>query len=360
MNTYEKIRNCLSGQFVRCEDIARVLALAFQSGKNVLLWGPGGHGKSEMVSLALSAIVEDQDEIFVQSFGEGMDEATLWGGLDFCALEEEKELRYFPQNSFLAKEVAVFEELFDAPSSVLLSLKDTLTAGVLRKGNQQFPMRTKVVIGITNRDPDEIADLGLAAAALVERFPLQLRVEWSNYSAADYGDLFAKVGPHLPGADVNGQGAILAELLAKAGETGAVISPRTAVHALGVVKAAAALREAGKVEKTDLVDLTFLPGMESLAGSIREELDAATERAEAEANVANAEAQLHMLLQEMESAKGSPIKLLQVAKRLGAFGDLVASLKVTDGLADRRKSLRDTVAEKAVEAQASALEHTRV
>ena len=116
---YERIRSALASEFIYSDDIARAVALAVGSGKNLLLWGPAGHGKSEMVMRALS-VVADDSEIFVQSFGEGMDEATLWGGLDFAALEREKELRYFPQNSFLAKEVAVFEELFDAPASVLL------------------------------------------------------------------------------------------------------------------------------------------------------------------------------------------------------------------------------------------------
>ena len=85
-NVAEKIEVALSTDFIRSEKIARILALAVESGKNVLLWGPGGHGKSEMVESAL-AQVASEDEIFVQSFGEGMDEATLWGGLDFHALE---------------------------------------------------------------------------------------------------------------------------------------------------------------------------------------------------------------------------------------------------------------------------------
>jgi MoxR-like ATPase len=131
-NVYERILSRLSERFVRSEEIARILALAVESGKNILLWGPGGHGKSEMVTAALS-VVTNEDNVFVQSFGEGMDEATLWGGLDFRALEEEKVLRYFPENSFLAKDIAVFEELFDAPATVLLALKDTLTA---RKRNR--------------------------------------------------------------------------------------------------------------------------------------------------------------------------------------------------------------------------------
>lgn len=359
MNIHDRIAAALSERFVRSDEIARILALAVESGRNVLLWGAGGHGKSEMVAAAL-AVVATEDECFVQSFGEGMDEATLWGGLDFAALEREKVLRYFPGNSFLARRFAVFEELFDAPATVLLALKDALTARRLRKGSQSFPMTTEVIIGITNRDPGEIADLGPAVAALVERFPLQLKVIWPSYTAKDYLELFRRVAPRLSGADLNGTQAVLAELIAKAGEGDTPISPRSAVYALGVVKAAAALRGDQMVRKEDLVDLRFIDGLEGLADNIRQELEAAYERAAAESRLVEVERKLQTILGELAAAGGSPIKLLQVAKRLAGLGDEAANLKVTDGLSERRKQLREAASAKAADAQRLALESTRI
>lgn len=360
-SVYERIKTALASEFIYSDDMARAIALAVESGKNLLLWGPAGHGKSEMIARALSVVAADE-EIFVQSFGEGMDEATLWGGLDFAALEQEKVLRYFPENSFLASRYAVFEELFDAPASVLLALKDTLTSKVLRKGNQKFPMATRVVVALTNKDPSEISDLGPAAHALVERFPLQLNVDWPSYKAADYARLFGKVAPRLPGADLNGTQPLLAEMLAKVAEQGEIISPRSAVHALGVVKTAATLRGSAVVEKVDLLDLRFVDGFEALAENLKAELDAAAERAQAESLVRDAERKLQSLLAEMAESQraSSPIKLLQVARRLQAFGDEVSNLKVTDGLTERRRQMRETVSTKALEAQRLALENTRV
>lgn len=357
IGTYEKISSALSAEFVKSGELARVISLAVEAKKNVLLWGPGGHGKSEMVSLALSQVA-DEDDVFVQSFGEGMDEATLWGGLDFRALDTEKVLRYFPENSFLAKPYAVFEEIFDAPAQVLLALKDTLTAKKLRKGSQSFAMNTKVIIAITNKDPEEISDLGPAAAALIERFPLKLKVEWPSYEADDYAELFRKVGPRIPGADLNGTTAILAEVFAKVGADDTPISPRTVVHALGVVKAAAAMRGSTKVEKEDLLDLCFLPGMEGFAQNLREELDSAYERSAAEARVREAEVKLQALVCELDEV-ATPIKALQVAKRLMAFQDEISRLKVTDSLTERRKELRNRAAELVTTAQQRALETTR-
>jgi len=357
-NVAKRIEVALAADFIRHEKIARILALAVESGKNVLLWGPGGHGKSEMVQTALEQVAPESD-VFVQSFGEGMDEATLWGGLDFRALENEKVLQYFPENSFLAKPYAVFEEIFDAPASVLLALKDTLTAKRLRKGGQQFGMVTKSIVAITNKDPDEISDMGPAAAALVERFPLQLMVDWDSYESRDYNELFGKVGPRLPGADLNGTQGVLAEIIAKASANGDIISPRTAVHALGVVKTAAALRGAGQVNKEDLIDLQYLPGMEDLADNIRQELDAAYERAEAERRLVAAEHELREMLGELHDG-ATPIKALQVARRLQVLQDDTSNLKVPDGLTDRRKNLRNSISEKVQEAQELALQNTRL
>ena len=354
----EKISSALAENFIRSEKIARIIALAVESGKNVLLWGPGGHGKSEMVELALAQVAAESD-VFVQSFGEGMDEATLWGGLDFRSLEEEKVLRYFPENSFLAKPYAVFEEIFDAPASVLLALKDTLTAKRLRKGGQQFEIATKTIVAITNKDPEEISDLGPAAHALVERFPLQLCVEWDSYEARDYTELFERVAPRFPGADLNGTQRVLAEIIAKASANGDVISPRTAVHALGLVKTAAALRGSGQVGKEDLVDLQYLPGMEDLAENIQQELDAAYERSEAERRLVAAENRLREILAELHDVT-TPIKALQVARHLQVLQDETSNLRVPDGLTDRRKNLRNSISEKVQVAQELALSNTRI
>jgi MoxR-like ATPase len=358
---FAKILSVLTSHFIYCEELARVIALAIESGKNLLLWGPAGHGKSEMIQQALLAIASEED-IYVQSFGEGMDEATIWGGLDFAALEKEKVLRYFPEQSFLAHDYAVFEELFDAPASVLLALKDTLTAKKLRKGSQAFAMRTRCVIALTNKDPSEVSQLGPAAHALIERFPLQLNVKWSSYTAADYVKLFEKVAPRISGADLNGSLPILAEMVAKAGQGGEIISPRSAVHALGVIKTSAAMRGSRVVEKRDLLDLRFIDGMEGLAATLQQEIDKAIERAAAEGKVAEAERKLAVLITEFEESKraASPIRLLQAARRLTAFVDEASALKVTDGLTEKRKQLRETAGAKALEAQTAALAATRV
>jgi MoxR-like ATPase len=360
MSLLQDIFSRLSSQFTNCEEVASVIALAIESGENVLLWGPAGHGKSEMTLQALSCVADDSD-IFVQSFGEGMDEATLWGGLDFPALQRGEGLRYFPESSFLSSNFAVFEEIFDAPTSVLLALKDTLTAKRLRKGAQSYAMKTRAIIALTNKDPGEISDMGPAAHALIERFPLQLRVAWPSYTAADYARMLkhAVRGENIPDHTY----AVLSELFARTAVGGSPISPRSAVKATRAVLAAQRLR-GGTAAPTpeDMLALRFISGMEGTADALQSEIEAAAKRAAAEdrLNLAKAEfAQIQTAFGESYRA-GSPIGLLKAAKLFVAFSDSLSSLAVPDSLTDERKRLRESAAAMATKAQTAAMAATRV
>ena len=175
--------------FVNSAAMAEILALALVGRVNPMLFGPGGHGKSQMVERVLSAITGALTRTL--SCGEGLSEARLFGGLDFKSLETEGLERFHAENSFLAWDFGVFEEILDAPSVVLLSLKDTLTSKALRSGSQLVPMRTQVLLGLTNKEPGEVAEEGPAVQALMERFPLQLRVAWEDYSSSAFQALFA-------------------------------------------------------------------------------------------------------------------------------------------------------------------------
>jgi hypothetical protein len=355
---FDRIKAILSANFVFAEEMARVLSLAFSGKKNVIVFGPAGHGKSEMISTVVREL-GFADDTFVQFFGEGMDEARLFGGLNFQKLEQEKVLEYYPERSFLNSRVAVFEELFDAPASVLLALKDVLTAKELRNGAQRFPMRTEVIICLTNKEPSEVSELGAAAHALIERFPLQLNLKWKDYSSKSYLSMFEKVATRLGGPVMNGFKAVLAEILASATAAGNFVSPRTAVHAFQVCQASASLRGASHVEKQDLVDLRFLPGLEGLAETIEQDLQRAMERAEAEKKLQAVEGRLQPLLNELSGTQ-SPIKCLQVARYLQVLQDEAAALKVSDDLSERRKQLRDRIAKAIPDAQQKALDATRV
>lgn len=226
--------------FIRAEKVWKILEIGKSTQKNVLLWGPAGHGKSEMVS----HFFRNADSTFFQSFGEGMTEDRLFGGINFKMFEDEKILEYNTSRSFLSYEYVIFEELFDAPPIVLLSLKDTIQARQLRNGAQTVPMKTKFIVGITNKSPSEISELGPTYQALIERFPLQLEVKWESYGEADYVELFEALQFHGDEFRVLAKGI---------GNLQGAISPRTAVHA------ARLLQVVGEEA------LQFIPGLETLS-----------------------------------------------------------------------------------------------
>jgi len=353
---FEKIKNILEGGFIYIVEMARILALGFTGKKNIIVFGPGGHGKSEMTKAVIEGLGHSE-ETFYQFFGEGMDESRLFGGLNFRKLEEEKILEYYPEKSFLNYRVAVFEELFDAPAAVLLALKDVLTAKELRNGTQKFKMKTEIIICLTNKEPAEISDLGPAAHALIERFPLQLNLKWKSYESKNYLDLFNKVS--LNGPKMNGFAAVLAEILAKATAEGNFISPRTAVHAYQICQTSAILRGATEISKQDLLDLKYLPGLEGLAETIQKDLDAAIERAATEKLILSLEKEFKEIVCTTGDTE-SPIKLLQGTKHLLQFADKLSNLRVPDHLIDRRKSLREATDRKVGELQRKALENTKI
>lgn len=374
------VRSATTG-FVKADEMREAISLALVSGKNLIFYGPGGHGKSEMTQSVLGAIAGATSR--TQMFGEGMDESRLYGGINLAKLNDETDpvIEYHPARSFLAWDFATFEELFDAPTSVLLSLKDTLTSRALRNGEQYFPMRTQTIVCATNREPGEVAEIGAAAQALIERFPLQLRVAWESYGAADYLEMFKSVESaqqcvHSTSLrkieELKAQAKsvtipeavkrILAEMIANAVAGGVTISPRTAMYAQDLVRASAVINGRAVASKDDIVAIKFLPGCAELASRISSEIDAAVKRSEAEQKICAAEQELRGLQAEYQSATSanSPIKLLQVAVKAQQFGDTVANLAITDNLTDRRKALRDVTSKLASDAQSVALKATRV
>lgn len=240
-----KISAALNKKFVFTDKISEMTSVAHHTGKNVIFFGPAGHGKSEMTQEALESLgysvssTDPAKRLFVQSFGEGMTEDRLYGGLNFKKLNDEHICEFNAGSgigaSFLDCGAAIFEEIFDAPPKVLLSLKDTLTSGYLRNGAQMVKSKCRVIIANTNHNPEDIADLGPAAKALIERFPLQHNVFWLDYGVGAYKQMFQIVIKNkaykLGEAHLN----ILSELCSESHNMGITISPRTAIHGMDIL-----------------------------------------------------------------------------------------------------------------------------
>jgi hypothetical protein len=214
----------VGADFVFMDKSINILDIGLKTGKNIVLYGPGGHGKSE---LTMAYLAEKGINPYVITMGTGMTTDRLFGGLDIPTFEKTGKIEYLVENSFMNHEYVVFEELFDAPDFILEQLKDILSSKVFRNGTQIFPIKTKFIICCTNRTREEFSK-NASLKALMERFPLELNVVWDNYTEASYNKLLetkfgsGNVDPIIP------------FLLQEYHRGGVTISPRVAVTAYSV------------------------------------------------------------------------------------------------------------------------------
>jgi hypothetical protein len=217
-------KNPVGDKFVFMDKTVNILNVGYSTCKNVILYGPGGHGKSEITLDFLKAKGIDP---FIQTMGTGMTTDRLFGGLDIPTFETTGKIEYLVENSFMNHEYVIFEELFDAPDFILEQLKDILSSGVFRNGTQIFPINTKFIICCTNRTRDEFSK-NMSLKALMERFPLELNVIWDNYTEISYNKLLeSKFG-------VGEVDPVIPYLLQEYAKNSITISPRVAVTAYQV------------------------------------------------------------------------------------------------------------------------------
>jgi hypothetical protein len=215
------LKKLLSSKFVNVDDLATILEIAFVSEKNLFIYGKGGHGKSECIAEFLKYIDPTGTKSFVQACGEGLTEEKLFGGMNLQKFKDTGEIEYLVENSFMNKEYVVFEEMLDCRLNVLLSLKDILTSKVFRQGSQTFPIKTKLVICLTNRSKQEVSEDD-SIKALMERFPLEYKMEWESYNSEDYQNLFNKI--------LKKDYEEVANICQDINKSGSFVSPRTAIH----------------------------------------------------------------------------------------------------------------------------------
>jgi len=371
-----------TSQFVNADDMREAFSLAMAAGLNLIFSGPGGHGKSEFLMAAIGAI--ENMNSYVKSFGQGTSPEELYGGLDIDALNrqggtEKAAIQYNPEFSFLAYLIAVFEELFDAPSRVLTSLKDTMTAKALRNGHQYFKMMTRVIFAATNHSPQEIAEGGPEIAALIERFPIQLEVKWPEYSEESFVELFGSVTEPRPTfnkvtwddvAELQervcnvtispAMQRILARIIVELRRDGVVISPRTAVLSLQLVRAAAAINGRDRATTQDIQAIAFLPGAHSLKSRISTLIEEYATSMVGEEELDKLDEVLAEALDFTPVTKSDFEGLIEILKEIH---DKVTSLKLDIHQAGRRTDILQKLRPLREKAQQSlsmfALEHKR-
>lgn len=196
-----------------------ILAVSQATGENVILYGPGGYAKSEC---SLAFFKAQGIEPYIITMGSGMSIDRLFGGLDIPAFNTKGRLEYLVENSFMNSEHVIFEELFDAPDFILEQLKDILSSGIFRNGNQVFPIKTKMIVCCTNKTREQFSKND-SLKALMERFPLETKVVWKDHTRITYENLLTKT--------FGNSDPMLTYILEQFAIAGNTISPRIAIKA---------------------------------------------------------------------------------------------------------------------------------
>lgn len=217
-------RKSLLDEYVFMEKTKDALDVALKTQKSLVLFGPGGHGKSEY---SLEYLMEKGISPYVVSLGKGSTIDRILGGLDIQKYEATGKIEYLIENSIFNHEYGIIEEMFDAPDYVLEQLKDTLSSGYFRNGTQVFKIKTKFIIGCTNKTREEFSKND-SLRALMERFPLEHNVVWDNYTDVSYNTLLEKR------FGVNKVDPIMPFLLQQYTRNGITISPRIALDAYDI------------------------------------------------------------------------------------------------------------------------------
>lgn len=254
----KKVHAAVEERFIFSEEVVDILMTGVEMNKNVILYGRGGHGKSEITELVLDSLYKDKaikNEAFVQACGDGLTEEKLFGGMNIKKYKDEGVIEYLPEFSFMNHEIVVLEEIFDAPPQILLALKDIITSKKFRQGHQTFDVKTKLIIGLTNKSKEEFGEDNNSLKALSERFPLTMKVEWTKYTKTNFLKLFQKVFGNQVYEDYTEKLTTLANIIDLNNTNGkSFVSPRTAVYAAEVYMKGKPLEYISEIDKDILIE----------------------------------------------------------------------------------------------------------
>jgi hypothetical protein len=236
---YDAAERAVTRGFYQLEPFADALKLAASIGRPMIVFGDGGHAKSDAVTAFAEALMQGRkDQIMVKSLHQETTVSDLFGGIDIPALQNGEGERYVLDRSWAAYPVVIFEEVLDAPPTTLCALKDAITSRQIRNGSQVYDLPPhQVIIGITNKNPGDLSELGPEVSALVERW-LDYKMVWHDYTADHFANMLERVRDYAP-ASLRHHLAQLAEQVHMEGN---FISPRVVVNAVDMVMHRAKMR----------------------------------------------------------------------------------------------------------------------
>lgn len=147
------------------DEVIELIALVVCAGDNLLIVGPPGTAKSELVAEIAERIGGRHFEYLLTRFTEP---SEVFGPVDIARLRE-GVYATSTEGMLPEAEIVFLDEIFHASSAILNSLLGILSSGVFRRGAERRSTEILSVLAASNRLPDDPA-----LAALLDRFTLRV------------------------------------------------------------------------------------------------------------------------------------------------------------------------------------------
>jgi hypothetical protein len=227
-----KMKSEVGKAFFEMDQVVEALFYALTSGLNIILHGPGGFGKTQVVKEFLKVAGLSHSTIVGY---EDMEVDGLLGVVDIKKLTEEAvyEIK-FEKSVFANPGILILEEFLDARPSTAAALKDILTEGGYRRGSFFVESLISSVIICTNKSPDEVSVSSSSTALYRERFPIVVNVVWNSFDTHTYLRYLQHIKPTQYELFPE-EYLIIAELCSRTSAVGTIVSPRIARYATDLV-----------------------------------------------------------------------------------------------------------------------------
>jgi MoxR-like ATPase len=265
----EQVLAPMKRAFVGKDEIIDLLGVCLVAGENLFLLGPPGTAKSALVHDLARRL---EGEVFDYLLTRFTEPHELFGPFDIRKLREGELVTntegMLPEASFV-----FLDELLNANSAILNGLLMALNERRFRRGRESRPLPTLMVVGASNRLPEDDA-----LAALFDRF--LLRVPCDNVAVEQLGEVLVagweldlgrhratagisveevrRLNERLRDVDLSAVRPRYVELIHRMRHAGVAVSDRRAVKLQRLIAASALLCGRTRAELSDVWVLRYV------------------------------------------------------------------------------------------------------